>query len=93
MRTVVLDNKTPSKVLHRVKPAYAHLKAFGCLCYASTLKRNRNKFQPRAQPRVFVGYPYGQKAYKFLNLEAKKIFTSRDVKFHEALLPYHYIQQ
>lgn len=30
-----------------------------------------------------MGYPYGKKGYKLLDLQRKKIFVSMDVKFHE----------
>jgi len=40
---------------------------------------------------VFLGYPFGQKAYKVLNLETHQVFTSRDVIFHEKVLPHHHI--
>lgn len=58
------------------------------MCFVSTLKRNRDKFKPRATPCVFLGYSYGKKAYKLLNLETNQIFSSRDV-FHETIFPYH----
>ncbi|WJZ98115.1 hypothetical protein VitviT2T_016667 [Vitis vinifera] len=39
-------------------------------------------------PSIFIGYPVGQKAYKLFDLSTKKVFTSRDVKFHEDIFPY-----
>jgi len=35
-----------------------------------------------------LGYPYCQKAYKLYDLEAKKVFISRDVLFHEQYFPF-----
>lgn len=37
----------------------------------------------------FGGYPYGQKAYKLLDLDTKRVFTSSDVVFHSNCFPYH----
>lgn len=36
----VLDNRSPFEVLFSITPIYQHLKAFGCLCYVSTLTRS-----------------------------------------------------
>jgi len=84
----ILKGLTPYQLLFGQSPSYDHLKVFSSLCYASTIKANRDKFQPRAIPCIFLGYPFGQKAYKLLNLDTHQVFTSRDVIFHEHILPY-----
>jgi len=83
-----LSHKSPYEVLFSAQPVYSHLRMFGCLCYANTLTRSRHKFDARAQPYVFLGYPAGIKGYKLYNLVSKSYFISRNVHFHEAIFPF-----
>ena len=69
MPLVVLNKRMHFKILYSKAPSYDMPKSFGCLAYASTLKRDRSKLDPRAHPCVFLGYAQNQKGYKLYDLQ------------------------
>ncbi|XP_026431504.1 uncharacterized protein LOC113328696 [Papaver somniferum] len=69
-------------------PPYNQLKVFGCLCYVHDQSSKEDKFASRGRRCVFLGYPFGKKAWKIYDLDARKFLVSRDVKFCEYQFPY-----
>lgn len=67
------------------------MKSFGCLCYHTTPKPHRYKFNPRATPHVFIGYLFVTKGYRVLSLANNKIHVSRDVVFYDTIFPFSII--
>ncbi|XP_070047375.1 uncharacterized protein [Nicotiana tomentosiformis] len=61
-------------MLHGHPPSYNHIRSFGCLCFATSPKVGRDKFQSRAIACTFMGYPCGKKGYKLLNLSSSSVF-------------------
>jgi len=87
MPTKVLKGKTPFEILFGQVPAYDHLRVFGCLCFMTTSKHGKDRFHDRAKACVFMGYPFGKKGYRVMELETSKFHESRDVIFHENIFP------
>lgn len=86
--TTYLKNKCLFEVLYNRKPTYFHLRSFSCLCFSTTPKIHKDKFEPKTTSHVLVVYPYDSKRYKVLNLATKKIHVSRDVIFHKNNIPF-----
>jgi len=85
--TPYLNNQTPHEKLYKNPYNYHDLKVFGCLCYGQTLSAKRSKFEPRARPAIFLGFPPHTKGYIAYDLKSHDIKTSRNVLFHEDVFP------
>ena len=71
-----LKGKTQYKVLtgRRVDPTFFW--PFGCIEFALVDKYHHKKLDSRAHKGIMLGYEYGKKAYKLLDVSACKIFSS-----------------
>ena len=74
-------------MLYNRSPSLSHLKTFGCLYYAIVVSP-KQKFDSHARQCIFIGYPLNKKGYKLFDIDAGTFFTSRDVTFHESVLPF-----
>ncbi|XP_074324146.1 uncharacterized protein LOC141661063 [Apium graveolens] len=83
-----IDNSSPYFKLFKKYPDLDNLRTFGCLCYVSTPKAHRTKFDSRANPGFFIGYPGNTKGYKVLDFHTQQIVVSRDVLFYETYFPF-----
>lgn len=90
MPLVPLNNVTPHEKLHVEKPSYDMMRVFRCLCFTSTLRRDRRKQDEKANPCVFIGYSKNKKGYKVYNLKTKCVLVSRDATFYEKCFPYRF---
>ncbi|CAH9056431.1 unnamed protein product [Cuscuta europaea] len=86
--TPVIGNKSPYELLYNKLPLYSQLRVFGCLCYAHASKTGGDKFAPRGVKCVFLGNAYSQKGWKVYDLQNKRHFISRDIKFIEHEFPF-----
>jgi hypothetical protein len=84
----LLNNKSPYTLCYNKEPDLTELKVFGCLCYASTIHNHRTKLDPRSRKSVYLGIKQGVKGAVLYDLNSKTIFVSRNVTFHEQILPY-----
>jgi len=77
-----MQGKTPYEAWYGRAPAVAHLRVFGCLCFAKELNQV-HKLDDRSKPVVFIGYTDGAKAYRVYDLVSRRVLMSRDVIFDE----------
>ena len=66
----MLNGNSPYNMVFNNKCSLNHLRAFGCLCFATVLN-NDDKFSSRSEKCVLVGYASFKKGYKLFSLERK----------------------
>ncbi|KAI3672658.1 hypothetical protein L6452_38755 [Arctium lappa] len=70
--------------MNGIKPNIKYFKSFGCKCYVLNDRENINKFSPKADEGVFLGYSSNSAAYRVFLFSARKVIESVNVKFDEA---------
>lgn len=52
----------------------------------------KDKLAPRGLACVFLGYPYGKKGYRVMDIQSRKCYNSRDVYFVDDVYPFLTLQ-
>lgn len=86
--SLTIQWRTPFEMLFKKAPKCKHLKVFGCLCFASALKRSKTKKDERGRMCIFIGYPANFKGYILYDLKDHSTFISRYVYFYETNFPF-----
>ena len=72
-------DKTPYEIWTGHKPALSHLRIWGCLVYVKHLKTD--KFGPKSDRCLFIGYPKKNKGYYFYLATEQKVFVNSKTVF------------
>ncbi|KAL0279418.1 UNVERIFIED_CONTAM: hypothetical protein PYX00_000982 [Menopon gallinae] len=77
------QNSSPYEIFFGKQPYLGHMKEFGCDVFVKNNAPNKDKFQPRAQKMIFVGYSSQSKGYRVYDPNKNKFEDVRDVYFRE----------
>ncbi|KAI3728871.1 hypothetical protein L6452_17516 [Arctium lappa] len=77
-------NKTPYELMNGIKPNVKYFKSFGFKCYVLNDRDSLNKFSPKADEGVFLGYSSNSTTYRVFLISSRKVIESVNVKFDEA---------
>ena len=86
--TKVLKGRSLYEILFGTRLAYETLRVFGSLCYVHRRDRSKEKLGERSRKCVFVGYPFGKKAWRVYDLDKNEFVVSRDMSFTEDVFPF-----
>jgi len=75
-------NKTPYELINNRPPSLKFLHVFGCRCFILNDKDDLNKFDPKSDEGVFIGYSKNA-SYRVYNRRTKKTDESTNVRFDE----------
>ena len=62
------------------------MKVFGCKCFIFNTKNNLDKFDPKSDEGISLGYSSGSKAYTIYNKRTLTIEESMHVNFDETII-------
>ncbi|GKF23172.1 retrovirus-related pol polyprotein from transposon TNT 1-94, partial [Tanacetum coccineum] len=76
-------NKTPYELMQDKKPDISFFYVFGSLCYPTNDHEDLDKFDAKADIRIFVGYAHAKKAFRIYNRRTRIITKTIYVTFDE----------
>lgn len=83
LATPFLKFKSPYELVHGHVPILNHLRAFGCLAYATNIIVGRTNLHKCASKTIFVGFKLGTKGYVLFDIINKSCLISYNVMFYE----------
>ncbi|KAJ9538853.1 LOW QUALITY PROTEIN: hypothetical protein OSB04_031586 [Centaurea solstitialis] len=77
--------KTPYELVYNRPPSIKFLRVFGCECYVKNDKDNLDKFSPKGDEGVFIGYAKDCLSYRIYNKKTRCVVESTNVDFEEGI--------
>ncbi|KAJ9544634.1 hypothetical protein OSB04_024341 [Centaurea solstitialis] len=77
--------KTPYELVYNRPPSIKFFRVFGCECYVKNDKVNLDKFSPKGDEGVFIGYAKDSPSYRVYNKKTRCVFESTNVDFEEGI--------
>lgn len=74
--------------IYNYSPKFDNLRVFGCFFCFGTKLNILDKFSPKFENYVLIGYSNKRKGYKLLSIDTSLTFFSRDVKVYENVFPF-----
>ncbi|KAJ9547553.1 hypothetical protein OSB04_020096 [Centaurea solstitialis] len=77
--------KTPYELVYNRPPSIKFFRVFGCECYVKNDKDNLDKFSPKGDEGVFIGYAMDSPSYRVFNKKTRRVVESTNVDFEEGI--------
>ncbi|KAJ9535875.1 hypothetical protein OSB04_un000963 [Centaurea solstitialis] len=77
--------KTPYELVYNRPPSIKFFRVFGCECYVKNDKDNLDKFSPKGDEGVFIGYAKDSPSYRVYKKKTRCVVESTNVDFEEGI--------
>ncbi|KAJ9545253.1 LOW QUALITY PROTEIN: hypothetical protein OSB04_024960 [Centaurea solstitialis] len=77
--------KTPYELVYNRPPSIKFFRVFGCECYVKNDKDNLDKFSPKGDEGIFIGYAMDSPSYRVFNNKTRRVVESTNVDFEEGI--------
>ncbi|KAJ9551399.1 hypothetical protein OSB04_015444 [Centaurea solstitialis] len=77
--------KTSYELVYNRPPSIKFFRVFGCECYVKNDKDNLDKFSPKGDEGVFIGYAMDSPSYRVFNKKTRRVVESTNVDFEEGI--------